>query len=105
VTSEKTNSGGDTEILQIDEKQGKDVDEQVVMDEDQAGPDHGESHGDLAGPDPKPTHDQFMADLYPKVQKSLKFPADKHVIIEDPISSTGTISSIKNLEDAYAIRD
>nr|GEX03997.1 copia protein [Tanacetum cinerariifolium] len=94
---EKTNIGGETDILQIDEEQGKDVDDQVnldektdeldqgqagsdpsrtpeyrpspeqeVMDEDQAGPDPGESRGDLAGPDPEPTHDEFMDDLYPK---------------------------------------
>ncbi|GKG63555.1 hypothetical protein Tco_0643103, partial [Tanacetum coccineum] len=34
-----------------------------------------------------------------------KFPADKHVILDDPLSSTGTLSSMKNLEDAYAIGD
>nr|GEV14069.1 copia protein [Tanacetum cinerariifolium] len=136
VASKKTNSKGDTEILQIDEEQGNDVDEQVnlkektneldqgqagsdpgrtpesrpspqqvVMDKDQAGPGPEESHGALAGPDPEPTHDKFMADLYPKVQESLNFPADKHVILEDPISSTETLSSMKNLENAYAIGD
>ncbi|GJT89015.1 hypothetical protein Tco_1070732 [Tanacetum coccineum] len=36
------------------------------MDEDQAGPDPGISCVALAGLDPKPTHDEFMADLYPK---------------------------------------
>ncbi|GJZ74611.1 hypothetical protein Tco_0639076 [Tanacetum coccineum] len=46
-----------------------------------------------------------MTDLYPKVQKSLKFPADEHVLLEDPLSSTRTLSSMKNLEDAYAIGD
>nr|GEZ10491.1 hypothetical protein [Tanacetum cinerariifolium] len=132
----KTNSGGGTVILHIDEEQGNDVDDQVnleektnevdqgqaksdpgrtpesrpppehvVMDEDQAGPNPEESRGDLVGPDPEPTHDEFMADMYPKVQESLKFLADEHVILEDPISSTGTLSSIKNLEDAYAIWD
>ncbi|GJR38074.1 retrovirus-related pol polyprotein from transposon TNT 1-94 [Tanacetum coccineum] len=134
--SDKTNSGGDTEILQIAEELGEDVTnqvnieektteldqdqvgsdpgeslesrpqpEQVHIDEDQAGPDLGISRVALAGPDPKPTHDEFMADLYPKVQESLKFLADKHVILEDPLSSTGTLSSLKNLEDAYAIGD
>nr|GEU78580.1 copia protein [Tanacetum cinerariifolium] len=114
VASEKTNSGGDTEILQIDEEQGKDVDEQVnlekktgeldqgqagsdpgrtlesrpppeqvVMDEDQAGPDPRESRRALAGIDPEPTHDELM----------------------DPIRSIGTLSSVKNLKDAYAIGD
>nr|GEW84904.1 integrase, catalytic region, zinc finger, CCHC-type, peptidase aspartic, catalytic [Tanacetum cinerariifolium] len=94
----KTSSGGNTEILQIYEEQGNDVDkqvhleekmdkldqgqagsdpgrtsesqpppEQVVMDKDQARPDPRESHGALAGPDPKPTHDEFMADLYLRI--------------------------------------
>ncbi|GJU12824.1 hypothetical protein Tco_1135220 [Tanacetum coccineum] len=75
------------------------------MEEDQAGPDPGISYVALAGPDPEPTHDEFMADLYLKVQESLKFLADEHVILEDPLSSTRTLSSMKNLEDAYAIGD
>nr|GEU89158.1 integrase, catalytic region, zinc finger, CCHC-type, peptidase aspartic, catalytic [Tanacetum cinerariifolium] len=133
---EKTDSGGDTKILQIDEEQGRDVDEQVnlkektneldqgqarsdpgrtpesrpppeqvVIDEDQAGPDPGESRRALAGPDPEPIHDEFMDELYPKVQESLKFSTDEHVILEDPMSSTGTLSSMNNLKDAYAIGD
>ncbi|GJW35743.1 hypothetical protein Tco_0058663 [Tanacetum coccineum] len=110
--SDKTSSGGDTEIVQITEELEEDVEKQenvkektVHMEEDQAGPDLGISRVALAGPDPEPTHDEFMADLYPKVQESLKFPADEHVILEDPLNSTGTLSSMKNLEDAYAIGD
>ncbi|GJU12195.1 retrovirus-related pol polyprotein from transposon TNT 1-94 [Tanacetum coccineum] len=40
--------------------------EQVHMEEDQAGPDHGISRVALGGPDPEPTHNEFMVDLYPK---------------------------------------
>nr|GEX16488.1 copia protein [Tanacetum cinerariifolium] len=136
VVYEKTNSGGKTEILQIDEEQGKDVEEQVnfdektdeldqgqagsdpgrtpesqhprkqeVMDEDQARPDLGEICEALDGPDPEPTHEEFMADMYPKVQESLKFPADEHVILEELVSLSGTLSLIKNLDDAYTIKD
>ncbi|GKA71558.1 hypothetical protein Tco_0777697 [Tanacetum coccineum] len=54
--------------------------EQVHMDEDQARPDPGISRVALARLDPEPTHDEFMADLYLKVQVSLKFPVDEHVI-------------------------
>ncbi|GKA11191.1 hypothetical protein Tco_0690624 [Tanacetum coccineum] len=68
------------------------------MEEDQAGPDPGISYVALAGPDPEPTHDEFMVDLYPKVQESLKFPADEHVILEDPLSLTRTLSSMKNMD-------
>ncbi|GJV96625.1 hypothetical protein Tco_1548202 [Tanacetum coccineum] len=96
--SDKTNSRGDTEILQITNKLGEDVDEQ-------AGPDPGISRLALARPYPKPMHDEFMANLYLEVQESLKFLADEHVILEDPLSLTGTLSSMKNLEDAYAIGD
>ncbi|GJT11274.1 retrovirus-related pol polyprotein from transposon TNT 1-94 [Tanacetum coccineum] len=134
--SDKTSSGGDTEIVQITEELEDDVEkqekveakmveldqdqagsdpgetlesrpqlEQVHMEEDQAGPDPGISRVVLTRLDPEPTHDEFMVDLYPKVQESLKFPADKHVILKDPLSSTGNLSSMKNLEDAYAIGD
>ncbi|GJX43781.1 hypothetical protein Tco_0260457 [Tanacetum coccineum] len=56
------------------------------------GPDPGESRVALSGPNSEPTHDEFMANVYPNVQESLKFPADEHVILEDPLSSTGTLS-------------
>ncbi|GKE51144.1 hypothetical protein Tco_1486300, partial [Tanacetum coccineum] len=109
---DKTSSGGDTEIMQITKELGKDVEKQenvkektVELDQDQARPDPGISCMALDGPNPEPTHEEFMVDLYPKVQESLKFPADEHVILEDPLSSTGTLPSMKNLEDAYAIGD
>ncbi|GJU26466.1 hypothetical protein Tco_1165087 [Tanacetum coccineum] len=75
------------------------------MDEDQAGPDPRESHVALAGPNPEPTHDDFMAKVYPNVHEILKFPADEHIILEDPPSSAGTLSSKKNMDDAYTIGD
>ncbi|GJX49487.1 putative reverse transcriptase domain-containing protein [Tanacetum coccineum] len=134
--TDKTNSGGDTEILQIGEEQGDDVANMVnleektaeidegqagsdlgktpksrpppdddKMDENQAGPDPGESRVALARPNPEPTHKEFMANVYPNVYESLKFPADEHVILEDPLSSTGTLYSMKNLDDVYTIGD
>ncbi|GJW70669.1 hypothetical protein Tco_0127586, partial [Tanacetum coccineum] len=107
--SDKTNSG-ELDQDQAGSDPGKSLEsrpqpEQVHMDEDQARPDPGISRVALAGPDPKPTYGKFIAYLYPKVQESLKFLADEHVILEDPLSSTGTLSSMKNLEDAYVIRD
>ncbi|GJV76369.1 hypothetical protein Tco_1507953 [Tanacetum coccineum] len=75
------------------------------MNEDQAGSDPGESRVALAGPNPKPTNDEFMANVYPNIHESLKFLADEHVILEDPLSSTGTLSSMKNLDDAFTIGD
>nr|GEW06264.1 hypothetical protein [Tanacetum cinerariifolium] len=75
------------------------------MDEDQAGPDPGESHVALVGLNPEPMHDDIMATVYPIVHESLKFLVDEHVIIEDPLSLTRTLSSMKNLDDAYTIED
>ncbi|GJU33162.1 hypothetical protein Tco_1176751 [Tanacetum coccineum] len=75
------------------------------MDEDQAGPDPGEIRVALAGPNPEPTHEEFMANVYPNVHESLKFLADEHVILEDPLSSFRNLSSMKNLDDAYTIGD
>ncbi|GKA49593.1 hypothetical protein Tco_0742666 [Tanacetum coccineum] len=46
-----------------------------------------------------------MANVYPNIHESLKLPVDEHVILKDPLSSSGTLSSMKNLNDAYSIGD
>nr|GEW74983.1 retrovirus-related Pol polyprotein from transposon TNT 1-94 [Tanacetum cinerariifolium] len=46
AASKKTNSGGDTNILQIDEEQGKDVDEQVNLEENTDDLDYGQAGSD-----------------------------------------------------------
>ncbi|GJY54027.1 hypothetical protein Tco_0445691 [Tanacetum coccineum] len=63
--SDKTSSGGDTEAGSDPGKthESQPLPEQEHMDEDQAGPDPGISRVALSGQDPKPTHDEFMADL------------------------------------------
>ncbi|GJW50793.1 hypothetical protein Tco_0092144 [Tanacetum coccineum] len=135
AATDKTNSEGDTEILNIGEEQGEDVadkvnleektaeidegqagsdpgktpesrppSEHVHMEEDQAGPYPGQSHVALAGPDPESMHDDFIATVYPQVHESLKHPDEEHVHVENPLSSTGTLSSMKNL-DAYTYGD
>nr|GEX12422.1 retrovirus-related Pol polyprotein from transposon TNT 1-94 [Tanacetum cinerariifolium] len=135
ANTDKTNSKGDTEILNVGEEQEEDVankvdldektteidegqaglnpgktpesrppSECVLMEEDQAGPNPGQSHVALAGPDPEPTYDDFVATVYPQVHDSLKHPDEEHVYLENPLSSTGTLSSMKNL-DAYTFGD
>nr|GEV61330.1 hypothetical protein [Tanacetum cinerariifolium] len=62
--TDKINSEGDTEILNIGEEQVEDVaDKRVLMEEDQARTDLGQSHVALTGPDPKPIHDDFVANV------------------------------------------
>nr|GEX20243.1 hypothetical protein [Tanacetum cinerariifolium] len=75
------------------------------MDEDRAGSDPRKSHVALTGPNPKPMHDDFMAIVYPKVHESLKFSADEQVILEDPLSSSRTLSFMKILDDTYTFGD
>nr|GEW88319.1 hypothetical protein [Tanacetum cinerariifolium] len=78
--------------------------ERVLMEEDQAGPDPGQSHVALAGPNPELMHDDFVTTVYPQVHESLKHPDEEHVHVENPLSSTRTFSSMKNL-DAYTFGD
>ncbi|GJU25743.1 hypothetical protein Tco_1164364 [Tanacetum coccineum] len=54
--------------------------ERVLIEKDQARPDPGLSYVALAGPDPEPMHDDFVATVYPQVHESLKHPDEEHVL-------------------------
>ncbi|GKD34937.1 hypothetical protein Tco_1250446 [Tanacetum coccineum] len=69
------------------------------MKEDQAGPNPGQSHVALPGPNPEPINEDFIAIMYPQVHESLKHPYEEHVHLENPLSSSGTLSSMKNLDN------
>ncbi|GJR97820.1 hypothetical protein Tco_0269994 [Tanacetum coccineum] len=75
--SEKINSETDTEILNV-------------------GSNSEQSHVALAGPNPEHMHDVFLATNYPKVHESLKHTTKEHVHLENPPSSSRTLSSMKN---------
>ncbi|GJV05471.1 retrovirus-related pol polyprotein from transposon TNT 1-94 [Tanacetum coccineum] len=79
--SEKINSETDTEILNV-------------------GSNSKQSHVALAGPNPEHMQDVFLATNYPKVHESLKHTTKEHVHLENPPSSSRTLSSMKNLEDS-----
>ncbi|GKE01968.1 hypothetical protein Tco_1389951, partial [Tanacetum coccineum] len=64
-----------------------------------AGPDPGQSYVALAGPNPEPMHEDFVATVNPQVHESLKHTDEEHVHLENPLSSTGTLSSMKNLDN------
>ncbi|GKD57794.1 hypothetical protein Tco_1291181, partial [Tanacetum coccineum] len=51
----------------------------VLMEEDQAGPNPGQSQVALAGPNPEPMHDDFVATVYPRVHESLKLNKDSFI--------------------------
>ncbi|GJU66351.1 hypothetical protein Tco_1252610 [Tanacetum coccineum] len=48
-------------------------------------------------PNTKQMDDEFTANAYPKVQENLKLPSEGEVRLEEPTSSAGTLSSMKNL--------
>ncbi|GKA86104.1 hypothetical protein Tco_0807815 [Tanacetum coccineum] len=131
ANTEGSNSEADTEILDFAEEKGEDVSNTVALeertvkldegqagsnpgntlesrppeDEDQAGSNPGKSHWALAGPNPEPMHENFIATVYLKVYKSLKHTIEEHVFLEIPPSSSGTLSSMKNLDDAFTFGD
>ncbi|GJW76539.1 hypothetical protein Tco_0138221 [Tanacetum coccineum] len=69
------------------------------MQEDQTGSDSGKLHVSLAGPNPKHMDDEFLATAYLKVHENLKLITDERVIEDNPESHSGSMSSMKNLED------
>nr|GEY22187.1 hypothetical protein [Tanacetum cinerariifolium] len=50
-------------------------------------------------------HDDFVAIVYLKVHESLKHITKEHVYLENALSSSGTLSSMKNLEDNFTFSD
>ncbi|GJR17009.1 hypothetical protein Tco_0965536 [Tanacetum coccineum] len=59
----------------------------------------GEEHVALVGPNPEHMDEDFYATAYPKVHENLKLRTDEHVILENPESSSATLSSMKNLDE------
>ncbi|GJT90927.1 hypothetical protein Tco_1079772 [Tanacetum coccineum] len=43
--------------------------------------------------------------MYPNVQDNLKLPVEEHVILEEPASSTGTLSSVHHLDKDFNFSD
>ncbi|GJS15271.1 hypothetical protein Tco_0409743 [Tanacetum coccineum] len=110
--TEKSNIEGNTKILNVDEERdpGKTPEsrpppERILMEEDQVGSNPGQSHVVLAGPNLEPMHKDFVATVYPQVHKILKHTTKDHVHIENPLSSSGTLLSMKNLDDSFTFGD
>ncbi|GJW60373.1 hypothetical protein Tco_0109708 [Tanacetum coccineum] len=75
------------------------------MKEDQTGSDSGKLHVSLAGPNPEHMDDEFLATVYPKVHENLKLITDERVIDDKPESHSGSMSSMKNLDDTFNFGD
>ncbi|GKE97161.1 hypothetical protein Tco_1582016, partial [Tanacetum coccineum] len=75
------------------------------MKEDQTGSDSGKLHVSLVGPNPEHMDDEFLATSYPKVHENLKLITDERVIDDKPESHSGSMSSMKNLDDTFHFGD
>ncbi|GKF96420.1 hypothetical protein Tco_0289155, partial [Tanacetum coccineum] len=74
-----------------------------------AGPNH--EHIDLGTSDastqqkPEQIDEEFSTTAYPNVQGNLKLLTEDQVILEEPASSTGTLSSLQNLDKDHNFTD
>ncbi|GJR00948.1 hypothetical protein Tco_0523932 [Tanacetum coccineum] len=109
-------TGADTEnsnkerTIELNEGQagsepGNTLESRPPPDEDQAGSNPGQRHVALAGLNPEPMHEDFVVIVYPKVHQILKHTTKEHVFLENLPSSSGTLSSMKNLDDAFTFGD
>ncbi|GJV18939.1 retrovirus-related pol polyprotein from transposon TNT 1-94 [Tanacetum coccineum] len=56
-------------------------------------------------PHPEQIDEGFIATAYPKVQENLKLTVEEQVILEEPASSTGTLSSLQHLAKDLSFGD
>ncbi|GJY68005.1 hypothetical protein Tco_0470987 [Tanacetum coccineum] len=54
---------------------------------------------------PEQMDEEFTITAYPNVQENLKLPTEDQVILEEPVSSTRTMSSLQNLEKELSFTD
>ncbi|GKB21746.1 hypothetical protein Tco_0855669, partial [Tanacetum coccineum] len=100
--SERTESETETAAPKDDKDQGE-IDSSTVT--SGTGSDSGNLHVSLAGPNPEYMDDEFLATAYPKVHENLKLITDKRVIDDKPESHSGSMSSMKNLDDTFNFGD
>nr|GEW39173.1 E-beta-farnesene synthase [Tanacetum cinerariifolium] len=108
------------ELLAHTEKSGKEVPNTVVLgtksgghDEKQGGPDPGNpaesrslpSQGIHNGSSLDPLDEGFIVTAYPNVQENLKLTVKEEVILEEPTSSTGTLSSLQDIAKEFSFGD
>ncbi|GJW50370.1 hypothetical protein Tco_0091721 [Tanacetum coccineum] len=103
--SERTESETETVAPKGNKDLGETRPDPEPMQEDQTGSNSGKLHVSLAGPNPEHMDDEFLATAYPKVHENLKLITDERVIEENPESHSGSMSSMKNLDDTYNFGD
>ncbi|GJR96973.1 hypothetical protein Tco_0269147 [Tanacetum coccineum] len=107
--TEKSNSKGDTKILNIEEERGENIsnimafeERTVELDEGQAGSDPGKT------PESRPPPKRILMEedqAGSNPGQSHVHTTDEHIHIENPLSSSESLSSMKNLDDALTFGD
>nr|GEU44259.1 retrovirus-related Pol polyprotein from transposon TNT 1-94 [Tanacetum cinerariifolium] len=118
LTDSETKSNDVVPKINIgDQDEGQAGPNPSIQDEGQAGSNPGEQDegqagsnpSDPIGSQPQPSHvqmdEEFTTTAYPSVHKNLKLRSEEQVILEDPASSTGTLSSLQNLEKDLSFTD
>nr|GEW24455.1 copia protein [Tanacetum cinerariifolium] len=88
--TEKSTSKADTEIFNDNEEHGEEVSHTMDLEERFVELNKGHAESDP---------------VYPQVHESLKLATEEHVHIKNPPSSSGTLSSMKNLDDTFTFGD
>nr|GEV06111.1 retrovirus-related Pol polyprotein from transposon TNT 1-94 [Tanacetum cinerariifolium] len=89
VTEEQSESKESEKVVPGADEGGQDG---GAQDEGQAGSNPDENFEGQAGPEPG-----FTPTVYPKVQENLKLTGKEQVLLEEPASSSGTLSSLQHL--------
>nr|GEX87069.1 hypothetical protein [Tanacetum cinerariifolium] len=80
------------------------LDAKLALIDSRVGPNPGVQDEGQAGSNPSDAA-EFTTTAYPNVQGNLKLPSKDPVILEEPARSTGTLSSLQNLEKEISFTD
>ncbi|GJY16324.1 hypothetical protein Tco_0386746 [Tanacetum coccineum] len=107
--TEKSTSKADTEIFNDDEEHGEEVSHIVALEERSVELDEGHDRSDPGKtPESRPPPERVLMEedqAGSNPGQSHVLTTEEHVHIENPPSSSGTLSSMKNLDDAFTIGD
>nr|GEV01668.1 hypothetical protein [Tanacetum cinerariifolium] len=97
--TDKMNREGDTKIQNSGEQQGEDVFKKVDLKERPLNLMKARLEQTLH------MHDDFIATVYSNVHESLKHTTEEYLHLKNPLCSSGTLSSMKNLKDNFTFDD
>ncbi|GJU27905.1 hypothetical protein Tco_1166526 [Tanacetum coccineum] len=106
LTNSETESKEEVPVIKAgDQDKGQARPNPSEQDEGQAG----SNPGDVVESQPQPSHvqmdEEFTTTTYPNVQENLKLLTEDQVILKEPASSTGTLSSLQNLDKELNFTD